>query len=546
LPLLFSLFLILLSCLPQERKNSESAPPNILFAIADDASWKHFGAYGCDWISTPALDRIAREGILFTRAYTPNAKCAPSRSCILTGLNSWQLKAAANHVPFFPPMFSSYVEVLAANGYKTGYTGKGWAPGVAIDREGKFRELTGPSYSAIKLQAPTPFISATDYAANFKAFLEERSQGQPFCFWYGGHEPHRFYEFGSGMEKGGKAPGDIDRVPAFWPDVDTVRQDLLDYAFEIEHFDRHLMLMLELLEETGELENTLVVVTADNGMPFPRVKGQVYEYSNHLPLAIMWPRGIRNPGRVVDDFVSFIDFAPTFLEVAGVDPEQPGVDPEQPAVYPEQPGLDPEQPGMHEMTGRSLTEIFYSERGGRVIGERNYVLVGKERHDLGRPGDLGYPVRGIIRDKWLYLRNYHTDRWPAGNPETGYLNCDGGATKSYILNQRRNHGILEYWELNFGKRVPEEFYNIQEDPCCMNNLIDDPYYDSKVEALRDEMIRRLTEQEDPRVLGRGEVFMSYPYAQSNRGLYEKLMAGQEVNTGWVYETDFEPEWVESP
>jgi arylsulfatase A-like enzyme len=283
------------------------------------------------------------------------------------------------------------------------------------------------------------------------------------------------------------------------------------------------MQMLQLLEESGELENTIVVVTADNGMPFPRVKGQVYEYSNHLPLAIMWPEGIENPGRVVDDFVSFVDFAPTFLEVAGVD-------------------LDHSE--MQEMVGRSLTEIFYSEKDGQVIDERDYVLVGKERHDLGRPHDQGYPVRGIVKGEWLYLHNYHKDRWPAGNPETGYLNCDGGATKSYILNQRRVYGNMEFWELNFGKRVSEELFNIIEDPYCLNNLADDKAFATQLEALKSEMTAKLTVQADPRILGKGEVFMTYPYAQSNRGMYEKIMAGQEVNTGWVYDSDFEPEWVE--
>jgi len=522
---LFSSFFILFSCHAPEKKDALSGPPNILFAIADDASWKHFGAYGCDWVKTPALDRIAREGILFTRAYTPNAKCAPSRSCILTGLNSWQLRAAANHVPFFPPMFQSYVEVLDAHGYRVGYTGKGWAPGVAMDSAGNIRELTGKQYSAQKLTPPTGYIAATDYAANFRAFLEERGEGEPFCFWYGGHEPHRRYEFGSGEAVGEKDREEIERVPAFWPDVDTVRTDLLDYAFEIEHFDSHLMQMLILLEEKGELDNTLVVVTADNGMPFPRVKGQVYEYSNHLPLALMWPEGIRNPGRVVDDFVSFIDFAPTFLKVAGVDPGQTG---------------------MQEMEGRSLTEIFYSEKGGQVVEERDFVLVGKERHDLGRPQDQGYPVRGIVKGEWLYLHNYHPERWPAGNPETGYLNCDGGATKSFILNQRRIYGNREYWELNFGMREPEELYHITEDPYCLDNLAGDLNYAPQLEELKSELTGKLEEQQDPRILGKGEVFLTYPYAQSNRGMYEKIMAGEEVNTGWVNDSDFEPEWVKTP
>src|SRR5690554_4753914 len=124
--------------------------------------------------------------------------------------------------------------------------------------------------------------------------------------------------------------------------------------------------MLEHLKLIGELENTIVVVTADNGMPFPGIKGQVYEYSNHLPLAIMWPGGIRNPGRVVDDFVSFIDFAPTWLEVAGITEEAAGMQP---------------------VTGRSLTGIFYAGKEGQVTAGRNSVLVGKERHDVGRPDD---------------------------------------------------------------------------------------------------------------------------------------------------------------
>lgn len=522
--LLFFLPLITFSCKVPAGTDPDTVPPNILFAIADDASWEHFGAYGCDWISTPALDRIAAEGILFTRAYTPNAKCAPSRSCILTGLNSWQLKAAANHVPYFPTMFRSFMEVLEADGYEVGFTGKGWAPGVAIDREGKFRELTGKRYDRYTMTPPTSMISPKDYARNFQQFLEEKPDGKPFCFWYGAHEPHRFYEFGSGVKKGGRGVEEIDRVPAFWPDVDTVRNDLLDYAYEIEHFDRHLMQMLQLLEKSGELENTIVVVTADNGMPFPRVKGQVYEYSNHLPLAIMWPEGIRHPGRVVDDFVSFIDFAPTFLEVAGVDLQKAGI---------------------QEMSGRSLTEIFYSEKEGQVIPERDYVLVGKERHDLGRPQDQGYPVRGIVKGEWLYLHNFNPERWPAGNPETGYLNCDGGATKTYILNQRRYHGMWSFWELNFGKRDPEELYNIKEDPYCMENLVNDSSYEEILEALRIELTGKLTDQSDPRILGNGEVFMTYPYAESNRGLYEKIMAGEKVNTGWVNDTDFEPEWLDT-
>lgn len=293
---------------------------------------------------------------------------------------------------------------------------------------------------------------------------------------------------------------------------------MLDYAFEIEYFDKHLQMMLQKLEDLGELENTIVIVTADNGMPFPRIKGQVYEYSNHLPLAIMWPNGIKNPGRVVDDFVNFIDFAPTYLEVAG---------------------LTAEQAGMQPTTGKSLSDIFYAENVENRFPERNFILVGKERHDVGRPNDEGYPVRGLIKGDYLYLRNFHPDRWPTGNPETGYLNCDGSPTKTYILDTRRKKGIMEYWQLNFGKRVAEELYNIIEDPFCMKNLVGEENYAELKLTMETEMVQKLTEQGDPRISGNGDIFDNYPYQGEVQNYYNRYMAGEKVKAGWVNESDYE-------
>ena len=182
----------------------DSERPNILFAIADDWSYGHAGAYGCKWVSTPAFDRIAREGLLFNRAYTPNAKCAPSRAIILTGRNSWQLEEAANHQNYFPAKFKSWMEVLTENGYSTGYTGKGWGPGIAKDIKGIDRFLTGKPYSSEKLIPPGKGISNNDYAGNFISFLKQSSRGKPWAFWFGTMEPHRSYENGIGQRLGKK------------------------------------------------------------------------------------------------------------------------------------------------------------------------------------------------------------------------------------------------------------------------------------------------------------------------------------------------------
>ncbi len=516
----FILICLIISCTPEPEKIDDR--PNILFAIADDASFPHMGAYGTNWIKTPAFDRVAREGLLFRNCYTPNAKCAPSRSCILTGRNSWQLEEAANHWPYFPQKFKTYAESLSEQGYYVGYTAKGWGPGVALDSLGNQRQLTGIPFNQIKLDPPAEYINPIDYAENFRVFLDSLPEKTPFCFWYGSTEPHRAYEWQAGIRKGGKSLNDIDQIPVFWPDNDTVRTDLLDYAYEIEWFDNHLVKMLTMLEERGKLDNTLVVVTADNGMPFPRVKGQVYEYSNHLPLAIMWKKGIINPGRGINDFVNFIDFAPTFLELAEIDPGQSG---------------------MQSITGNSLTDIFYSTRTANVINpERNFVLVGKERHDVGRPGDVGYPVRGIIKEGFLYLMNFKPDRWPAGNPETGYLNTDGSPTKTWILNDRRTHGQSQYWEWNFGKHPEEELYNIEEDPDCMINLASQSDYSEMKNQLKLELARKLEDQKDPRILGNGDDFDQYLYSnESDRNFYERFMSGEDARAGWVNDSDFEKE-----
>jgi len=516
-------------CMPlgaSAQEEPDDPRPNILFAIADDASFPHFSAYGTDWVQTPAFDRVAEEGLLFTRAYTPNAKCAPSRSAILTGRNSWQLEEAAQHWPYFPEQFVTYVEALAQNGYHVGHTGKGWAPGIAR-AEGQPRHLAGPPFEAHTADPPAAHISGIDYARNFTSFLDDRPDGAPFCFWYGGYEPHRAYDYGVGRREGGSALHDIDRVPDFWPDTDTVRTDLLDYAFEIEHFDRHLGRMLAALEARGELENTLVVVTSDNGMPFPRVKGQAYELSNHMPLAIRWGDGIPHPGRVIDDHVSFIDFAPTFLEVAG---------------------LSRRAAGMQPITGRSLTDLFAARTGGQVDPARDHVLIGKERHDIGRPDDRGYPIRGIVTDEYLYLRNFAPDRWPAGPPETGYLNTDGSPTKTAVIEARQRPATLKYWRQSFGKRPDEELYHLPSDPANVANLADQPAFQARVRQLRAQLFRALRAQDDPRMFGRGSVFDDYAYADtSNQHFYERYMNGalDASDAGWVNPSDFEPSFPDS-
>lgn len=471
--------------------------PNILFCIADDASWMSMGAYGCKYVNTPNFDRVAREGILFRHCFTTNPKCSPSRATLLTGLNSWQLEEACCHFGVFQSKFKVYPDLLEEAGYHVGFTGKGWGPG-DFAAGGFKRNPAGNNYSRLKTKPPTKGISGIDYAANFKAFLDARAQGQPFCFWYGALEPHRVYEAGSGL-KAGKRLEDV-KVPPYWPAEETVKSDLLDYALEIEWFDTHLGRMLKMLEEIGELDNTLIVVTADNGMPFPRVKGQIYEDDFHLPLAVRWGN-LSTGGRVVDDFISFSDMAPTFLEAAGLKP-------------------------LAAMTGRSFMPVLRAGQSGQIDPKRDRIIVGKERHDIGRPNDVGYPVRAIRTRQYLYVRNFEPERWPAGNPETGYTNIDDSPTKRLLL-ERQKAGNDRYFELSMGKRPAEELYDLSKDPHCMENLAADPKLAAVKSQLWEEMRSTLLAQKDPRILGNGAIFDSYRYTGQRGHSWDAVMGKKE-------------------
>ncbi|MDR1103043.1 MAG: sulfatase [Tannerella sp.] len=494
--------------------------PNIVFCIADDASYHHFSANGCSWVKTPNFDRVCRQGIRFSNCYTPNAKSAPSRACILTGRNSWQLREAGNHITNFPPDIKTFPEALRENGYEAAFTGKGWEPGRAVTADGQPRQLTGKPFQEHTATPPTRAMSTIGYAANFEHFLAERDRTKPFFFWCGSREPHRSYAYGSSITAGGKSLAMIERVPEFLPDNDTVRTDLLDYAFEIEYFDRQVGEMLDVLERNGLLENTIFVITSDNGMPFPRSKANNYEYANHMPLAVCWKGGIRNPGRTVEDYISFIDYAPTFLDVAGVEWEESG---------------------MLQTPGKSMTDLFRDETDKT---DRSFILLGRERDDYGRPANQGYPIRAIISENMLYQINLKPHLYPAGNPEMGYPDADGGPTKTVMLGQNRRGENTHLYRLAFAQRPATEMYDLSKDIFCIRNIAEDSCHAQLRKRLHETLISELIAQDDPRMGAEGDVFDRYPFDSPQKwNFYERVMSGDILNpweqTRWLSPTDYE-------
>ncbi|MFW6275686.1 MAG: sulfatase [bacterium] len=523
----------LISC--SNYKKKELKHPNILFAISDDQSF-HTSFVGTKFVKTPAFDRIAKEGVFFTNCIAGSPGCAPSRSAIVTGRHHWQNEQSGQHWSSWMKKYVPFIDLLEKKGYSTGYTGKGVDPFMYAQDENdsllRFNNAAGIAYNKINYVPGTPAderpangISTVNYFENFKYFIENKKKDEPFFFWYGAREPHRPYEENSWKELDKNLEN--AEVPPMLPDNETIRADLLDYAVEIEWFDNHLGRMIEYLDQTGELENTIIIVTSDNGMPFLNAKATCYNFGIHVPLAVRYPKKI--PGnRIIDDLVGFIDLAPTILDFTHT-------------------GIE----GMLPITGKSLYKTLTSKKEGLIDKNRKYVYSGRERHSSARHNNLGYPQRAIRSSDFLLIWNAKPNRWPVGSPQKAspnssdelypmlgldengkYMqNSDASVftdiaespTKSFVIENWNNDEIKPFFKRAFLKRPEFEFFDIKVDPFCITNLIDYPEHNDIIQTMKNELFKELENTNDPRVVGPDkEIFDKYTRYSSINKFPEKV------------------------
>lgn len=446
------------NCSQKQQKEKEvlKVRPNILILMSDNHSYNHLGCYGDSVVKTPNIDKVAKEGVLFTHAFCQSPSSAPARAAMLTGRDVWQLKEGANLWGSFPSDLIVYPDLLEKAGYHVGIEGKGWGPG-NYEVSGWKRNPGGDRYNS------------------FEEFYNEVERGQPWCYWFSSRDPHRPF-----LKDGGKKANiDINKikVPAYLPDVEPVREDIADYYSEIEHFDGEVGYYLSLVGEMGQLENTIIVISSDNGWQMPRGLANLYNFGTRIPLIISWP-GHFKEGRSVDDFVLMNDFAPTFLELAGA-------------------------PVPEVMTAKSLVNILMSEKSGQVETDRDFVVTARERHAFVRKNGAGYPARAIRTGDYLYIHNYEPDRWPAGDPPL-YGDVDAHMlqypcpTKMYMLVNKDKKEVAPLFELAFGKRPAEELYDLATDPEQMVNVAGRQEYREIKTKLSRQLKEYLAKTGDPR------------------------------------------------
>jgi len=439
--------------------------PNILFILADDMSYPYSSIYG-DQVKTPNLERLAQHGVTFSNAYSATPSCTPSRAAILTGRYPHKLGEAVNLVGRLDVSIPTYVHVLRKAGYEVAYERKGWAPG----------DFTKSGYSE----------NPAGKQIEFQKMINQLPKERPFFFWFGTNDPHRTFPFGKGRASG------IDlnkiQVPAFLPDVPEIRGDLADYFYLIKRLDDEVGELLKVLEQSGRLENTIIVMTSDNGMPFPHAKATLYDYGTRVPLIISSFSKNVLQNKKNDSFVNLIDLTPTFLELAGIK-------------------------NKPEMDGKSLMPVLT----GATSIHRKEVFLERERHCMVRnefDKGAGYPMRAIRTSDYLYIINLRPDRLPAGDefiPGTPseYGDVDGGPTKAFILDNRNDPYVKYFFDLGFGKRPAEELYDLKKDPFNINNVANRAEYAAVKKEFSEQLLQWMHTEKDPRANGGGDEIDRY-------------------------------------
>ncbi|NND33075.1 MAG: sulfatase, partial [Saprospiraceae bacterium] len=498
LPLLFLIF-----CFTQSTAQNNK-PPNILFAFADDlgkyascyADQKGSGIWQ-EMISTPNIDMVAKEGVLFNHAFVNAPSCTPCRSSILSGQYFYRTnQGAILQGAVWDESIPTYPLLLEKNGYHIGYTYKVWSPGTPRDAgyggDRTRYEPAGSKFCQFSQQVTEMMaegksikegkqILLSEVRDNFQAFLDANQKDEPFCYWFGPTNTHRKWIAGSGETLWNLDPNKLKgQMPPFLPDVEIVREDFSDYLGEVMAFDAGLGVLLDMLAEIGQLDNTFIVVSGDHGFPgVTNGKCNLYDFGTNVPLAVRFPSLIP-ADRVIDDFINLMDLAPTFLEVAGIEiPET--------------------------MTGKSMMPILESGKSGLIDPLRNYVVTGRERHVAkAREGNLPYPQRALRTKDYLYIVNFKPDRWPMGNPAINedtldfeklsnntfvtYADYDASPTKAWIIQHKDEDNFIKYYDYAFAKRPEEELYILKDDPHQIYNVAQNSDFDKIRKRLRQQLL----------------------------------------------------------
>jgi N-sulfoglucosamine sulfohydrolase len=428
----------LVAAIQGNAPGAEPARPNVLLLLSDDHSYPFVGCYGDGNVKTPALDRLAAEGMKFHRYFTAAPQCVPSRAAIMTGRSP----VAARMTRFSSPLPRdeiTFPELLREQaGYFTGICGRGYhldgsRRQAAVERV--FRENQLRTFAdRVDFLNTCPDDQVAEQVA---AFLDKKPADKPFFLWANFSDPHHPW---NAPAKYRPDPASL-KLPAHWPDLPGMREQLADYCAEVNRLDETVAGVLAVLRERGVLDNTLVIFTGDNGAALPHGKGSLYDPGSNVPLIVRWP-GAAKAGGESNALISGEDIGPTVLEAAGLKRGD-------------------------RMSGVS----FLPQVRGEADAGRRYVFV--ERGPHGRApvsvgmSNAGYDLSRAVRSE-RYKFIYNCTPWIPYAP----VDSAGGAAWREIKTAQDAGELAEGVSKTYftTPRPVYELYDLEADPSELKNL----------------------------------------------------------------------------
>ncbi len=413
-------------------------PRNVVLIIADDLGLD-LGCYGNKAIRTPNLDALARRGVRFMRAYATVSSCSPSRSSIFTGLYTHQSgQYGLQHPPHSQqthPWVQSLPNLLRAAGFWTGLIGKYHVGPAAVY-----------NFNQVLTKGTGGNRDVAAMARLARAFISKREK-RPFFLAYCFSDPHRAAK-GFANEKFANDPAEVRYdpgkvvVPYHLPDTPEVRRDLADYYQSVSRMDRGVGLLLDVLRELGQLEDTLIIFISDNGMPFPGAKTTLYSAGIHLPLIVSCPG--QPQGRSTDALASYVDLVPTILDWTQA------------------------KGPKYQLPGQSLLPLL----GGNGGKQRDAVFASHQFHEI----TMYYPMRAIVTKKYKLIRNLaHRLEYPFASDIWGSPSWQGILKRGdKMMGQRSVAAYLSRpeYELYDLSKDPNELRNLAGDAACAEGFAD--------------------------------------------------------------------------
>ena len=424
--------LLLLSCLPWL---THAAPPNLLLIIADDCTYRDLGVYGGQ-AKTPHLERLAREGMKFTRCFQAAPMCSPTRHCLYTGLYPVKSGAYPNHT-----MAYDWVKNIAHYLQDAGYT----------------THLSGKTH--IKPKSGFPFQYSGDNnpdPAAFDAVLKDSAQSKkPFLFIAASNEPHSPWNKGDPSQY---PPASLKLPPVLVDSPDT-RADFAKYLAEITFFDSQVGKLVGLLDRSPLRDNTLVIVLSEQGNSFPFAKWTCYDVGLASGCIARWPGKVK-AGSVSDALIEYVDVTPTFLEAAGV--TRPDI-----------------------LDGRSFVPVLT----GAATAHKTHVFGLQTTRGIINGSDH-YGIRSVRDARYRYIRNL--------TPEATFKNAatKDATFKTWEKMAASGDATAKQLVHDYQHRPAEELFDCEADPWNRTNLATDPKFAAQLASLRAQLDGWMKQQGD--------------------------------------------------